>query len=373
MNNEAITAILEHLCNEARNSMHTTFGVMELLRDALVDPSHRASVAIGRASADQLLRSIDDVRDLLSNAPPAPASPEEFDLALYAGEVIEMLNLASGKRRRHMLFDAPSGPLQIRQNRRAVEQVLTRVLDTAFKLTPISDVHVRMTPRREDGGARLAITIRDADLAVRLSKWVNGTLEDAVLKDGADVPFAVSVMVAGKRLRALRGSAELIHDAARHSALVLTFPSLARGIESREEVASSFQPPQPEALNILVAEDCDESFALIELELQDEHVRRARDGREVLHMIQRQRFDVVFMDVHMPGVGGYAAIRTMRDWETQTGNARTPIVVLSSDDVETQRQSAAQCSCSGFLRKPLHPSELMNLLERLKLARMPVA
>ena len=103
-----------------------------------------------------------------------------------------------------------------------------------------------------------------------------------------------------------------------------------------------------------MAEDYDESFALIELVLHGENVRRARDGREALRTIQRQRFDVVFMDVHMPGMDGYAAIRGMRDWETQTGNARTPIVVLSSDDVETQRQSAAQCGCSGFLRKPLH-------------------
>jgi hypothetical protein len=72
MNNEVISAILEHLCNEARNSMHASFGVMDLLRDVVTDPAQRASVAIGRASADQLLRSIDDLRDLLSGAPPPP-------------------------------------------------------------------------------------------------------------------------------------------------------------------------------------------------------------------------------------------------------------------------------------------------------------
>lgn len=372
MNNEAISAILEHLCNEARNSMHASFGVMDLLRDVLTDPAQRASIAIGRASADQLLRSIDDLRDLLSRAPLPSASVEEFDLTTYAAELIEVLNLASGKRRRHMLFDAPAGPLLLTQNRRAVEQVLSRVLDTAFKLTPVSDVHVRLTPRREEGGARLAITIRDADLAVSLNRWVNAVLEEAVLQDPADVPFAVAVMVAGKRLRALGGGAELVHDAARHSALVLTFPALFQEI-GNQKLPPPVRETHTDALNILVAEDCDESFALIELELRHEQVRRARDGRDALHMIQRQRFDVVFMDVHMPGVDGYGAIRAMRDWETQTGNARTPIVVLSSDDVETQRQAAAQCGCSGFLRKPLHLSDLMNLLERLKLARMPVA
>jgi CheY-like chemotaxis protein len=371
VNNEAISVILEHLCNEARNSVHASCGVMDLLRDVLTDPAQRASVEIGRASADQLLRSIDDVRELLSSAPPAPGATEEFDLALYAAEVIEVLNLVSAKRRRHMLFDAPAGPLMLRQSRRAVEQVLTRVLDTAFKLTPVSDVHVRLTVCHDQPGARLAITIRDAGLAESLTKWVNADLEEAVLQDPVDVPFAVSVMVAGKRLRALGGWAELVHDAARHFAVVLTLPSHSAELET-EELPSFGREAQPDTLSILVAEDSDESFALIELELRDEHVRRARDGREALHMIQRQRFDVVFMDVHMPGVDGYAGIRAMRDWETQTGNARTPIVVLSSDDVETQRLAAAKCGCSGFLRKPLHLSDLMNLLERLRLARMPV-
>jgi CheY-like chemotaxis protein len=62
----------------------------------------------------------------------------------------------------------------------------------------------------------------------------------------------------------------------------------------------------------------------------------------------------------------------MREWETETGNARTPIVVLSSDDLETQRRRAAQNGCSGFLRKPLRRSDLTNLLERVKQSRTPL-
>ncbi len=90
-------------------------------------------------------------------------------------------------------------------------------------------------------------------------------------------------------------------------------------------------------------------------------------------MIQKQRFDLVFMDVHMPGMDGYSAIRGMREWETQTGNARTPIVILSSDDLETQRRSAAQCGCSGFLRKPLQEGDLNNLFNRLRQERSRTA
>ena len=83
-------------------------------------------------------------------------------------------------------------------------------------------------------------------------------------------------------------------------------------------------------------------------------------------MVQEQRFDIVFMDVHMPGMDGYETIRRLRDWETRMGGARTPMVVLSSDDLETQQRSAAESGCSGFFRKPLQKWDVTPLLERLK-------
>ena len=90
---------------------------------------------------------------------------------------------------------------------------------------------------------------------------------------------------------------------------------------------------------------------------------------EAIDLVKKRRFDVVFMDVHMPGMDGYQAIRSIRDWETQTSNARTPIVVLSSDDLDRQTRSAAQSGCSGFLRKPLNNRDLPELLQRLKEVR----
>lgn len=372
MTNQAISAVLEHLCNEARNSMHATLGVMELLHEESEDSERRARLSIGRASADQLLRSIDDVRDLLSNAPAAyPAMLEEFDLVACASEIVEGLNLASGKRAKHMLLDPPYDPLVVTHDRKALEQVLTRLLDAAFKLSPTNVVRVNLI-RPAKSGIRLTLSARDTELALLLTSWLNSDPDRATLQDPLEVPYGVAVMVAGKRLRSLDASAKLVSDAAGHSTVVLDIPSQGHATNGNG-LAPPAQELLPDTLNVLVVEDCDDSFVLTELMLEGERVWRARDGHEALRMIQKHRFDLVLMDVHMPGMDGYAAIRGMREWETQTGNARTPIVVLSSDDLETQRQSAAQCGCSGFLRKPLQLSDLTNLLERVRQARTLVA
>src|SRR5271169_2899313 len=100
MTNEAISAILEHLCNEARNSAHATFGALELLRAAAPDAARQESVLNGAASSDRLLRFIDDVRTLTAIGPPPAVRCEEFDLVPCAAEIVEALNLVSRRRAR---------------------------------------------------------------------------------------------------------------------------------------------------------------------------------------------------------------------------------------------------------------------------------
>src|SRR5258708_20450836 len=119
-------------------------------------------------------------------------------------------------------------------------------------------------------------------------------------------------MVAGKHLRALGGSAELERDAAGHLVVALDLPSQIRSAEA--ETAADSAPNLAPALNVLVAEDCDDNFALSEVMLPHENLSRARDGREALRMLQKQRFDVALLHVHISEMDGYAVIRSMREW-----------------------------------------------------------
>lgn len=363
MTNAAILDILNHLCNEARNSVHATFGIMELLPPA-VDPDWQSYLDMSRSSADRLLAAIDDFRTLFSSDTPTADTVEEFDLSLCLGETIEMLNLAAGKPSGRILLEAPLGPLAIRQHRQSVEQLLTRLLDSILKLTPAGDIRVSTLVVCARCSTQMSITPPECGLVARLADWLNADPEQVSFGDLPDMPFSLAVMVAGKRLRDLGGSARISSEPEAPAQLAVFLPSLASESSKRRREDS-----RPSTLNVLLTEDCDESYALSELMLRKESVWRARNGPEAIEMVKKQRFDIVLMDVHMGGMNGYMAIEAIRDWETETGNARTPIVILSSDDLETQRQSAARSGCTGFLRKPLHGNDLPDLLNRLKGAR----
>lgn len=370
MTNETITAILDHFCNEARNSLHASLGVSEILLDRFVERPRPMIKDLGR-SADRLLRSIDDVRELVSARSAKPPQCEEFDLSLCVGELVEVLNIAARRSEHTLVLQAPEQLLPCLQDRRALEQALGRLLDIAPQLCPGKEVPVRL---HSDGGgqpASLAVPVTHPETAAALREWLLSDPEQLVLREVRQVPLATTVLLVARRLAALGGSLQLQETSDGGHLLSAAVPAThpAASTEPLEETLGLGLDP----LSVLVAEDCDESYLLSSMALQGENVWRAFDGQEAVRMIQRQRFDVVFMDIHMPGIDGYTALRSIRDWEINTGNARTPVVLLSSDDLDTQRRLAAQNGCSGFLRKPLKRNSLREMLHRLKENRLQPA
>jgi len=366
MTNAAILDVLNHLCNEARNSVHATFGVMDALPPAAAaDSAWKAYVDISRTSADRLLGSIDDFRSFYSDPIPAADAVEEFDLGLCLAETVDLLNLASRNPSSVIRLEAPTEPLPVRQHRQSVENMLARILDSVSKLTSTGDICVSTSSFSSDeavlcSGGLVSIAPPDSGLAERLVNWLNADPEQVNFRDLPDMPISLALMVAGKGLGALGGYSRIVRQAGVPTHVTAYLPSIIQDGDQRR------QESRPSSLNVLLTEDNDESYALSELMLRKENVARARDGQEAVEMVKKQRFDIVVMDIHMGGMSGYTAIQAIRDWETQTANARTPIVILSSDDLETQRQSAARSGCSGYLRKPLRANDLSDVLDRLK-------
>lgn len=361
MTDQIITNLLSYLSNEARNTMHSIVGLMEMHADESRDASERAGVDLSRASADRLLRSIDDVQALFCDEALTPCTTEEFDLQIALEDIIELLNLSAPDSLGRLVLEIPNAPpISVSDDRRIIEQMLTRLFDSALKLSP---GEVLVSLNADQKGMLLGITLADAGAIHQLADWLNSDPAQVTLNNPEQILTAVNAMVAGRWIRARKGTVRITPSAAGLAGLAISLPL------RRDSISPGRLPRRNDArnmLNVLVVEDCDESYALAELLLKDERLWRAADGGEAIEMVKRRRFDVVFMDVHMPGTDGYTAIKSIRDWETETGNARTPMVVLSADDIGTQIRSASESGCSGFLRKPVRKAEMSGLVERLK-------
>lgn len=112
-------------------------------------------------------------------------------------------------------------------------------------------------------------------------------------------------------------------------------------------------------LNILIAEDNDSNYLLIKKLLKDNQLTRAITGVEAIEKIKAQTFDIVFMDMRMPVMNGLEATSLIREF-----NQITPIVALTANAFDSDRENALAAGCNHFMTKPVKKRELMDLLFR---------
>ncbi len=119
-------------------------------------------------------------------------------------------------------------------------------------------------------------------------------------------------------------------------------------------------------LRILFADDSPDNRALIKAYMKSTPhlVDFAEDGYEAISKFKLSRYDLVFMDIQMPVIDGYAAVEEIRRWESQAGWLPTQVVALTaSADAEAVRRTQ-EAGCNLHLSKPLKKITLLETINR---------
>lgn len=132
--------------------------------------------------------------------------------------------------------------------------------------------------------------------------------------------------------------------------------------------------PPGSRLHVMLAEDnpVNQAVAVKMLERAGHKVTLANDGREAVELFERERFDVILMDVQMPILGGFEATRAIRareqrrSWAYADSWASTPIVALTAHAMAGDRERCLEAGMDDYLTKPLRADKLNALLDRVE-------
>jgi PAS domain S-box-containing protein len=119
------------------------------------------------------------------------------------------------------------------------------------------------------------------------------------------------------------------------------------------------------SLRILLAEDnpINQKVARRLLELMGHDVSVVENGRLALESWQKNPYDLIFMDVQMPEMDGFAATRAIRRKE-KTGGPRTPIVAMTAHALKGDREKCLKAGMDDYIAKPVKSAELKNIIEK---------
>ncbi len=111
---------------------------------------------------------------------------------------------------------------------------------------------------------------------------------------------------------------------------------------------------------VLVVDDDERVRTVVSWQLEADGfvVSQAADGSAALESIERERPDLVVLDLSLPGIGGLDVLRTVRDREKSSTTEPLPIIVLSGRSGETDRIVGLDLGADDYLVKPFSPGEL---------------
>ncbi|HTM48207.1 MAG TPA: response regulator [Bryobacteraceae bacterium] len=357
-------SLLFKLEHEIRQTLHHLMGMLEIAMEAPLTAAQAAYLGECRAGADRLLQVANDVAELADPDRPSPSvstfSPAA--MAQEAGEIMAAIALQKGLEFR--LSVEPTIPEFVSSERDMIQDILRRILDNSIKFTARGSITLSVTSERlaEPDSAMLIFDVIDT------GPGISKEILEEFREPAESARTGLGISVVQRRLADMNGRFTVESSTVQGTAVRISLPvklpcSPPAAVKATERDLSA-QPPAALPLKLLVAEDSNDSFNLFQVYVrgQGHAVSRALNGAEAVAMVQCNEYDLVVMDVDMPLMDGYTATRTIREWETQQGRTRIPIVLLSAESASRQRQMGASIGCSGYLTKPVPREEVLRAL-----------
>lgn len=356
--------LIAALGHDLRSPLNGVVGMADLLRGTRLDAEQQGFVDALQRSADEMIEVVDALLDLSQvdagrlELARAPFSPQRV-----ARDAVDRLRPRADRAGLVLSLWLRDLPERVVGDAARLGQVLTRLVSHAIAATPRGEVRLDLGARRApDGRWRLSGRVDDtgatSDGARRT--WPGAPADAAVpepaLREGmSGVPLAVSA-----RLLGLMGGS-LTLEGGRGEPCRFRFDAV---FDAEPPPVATARPEGIGGLSVLVVDDdaVSRTLALSVLGRLGIAARIAHDGREALVEMLSNRFDVVIMDVRMPGLDGLGATRAIRALPLEV---RQPWIVALTAELEPEdRRRCREAGMDDFIAKPFRPETLRSALER---------
>jgi PAS domain S-box-containing protein len=363
-------AFLAHMSHEIRTPMNAILGYAQLLQaDAALEEDQRRKVTAIHTSGDHLLGLLNDILEMSRlQAGRMTFSIQPFDLhALLDGVRPMFTELTSQRGLQFSLQLAPGLVRGIESDPGKVRQVLVNLLGNATKFTDRGGIAVRVSSRAI-GPEQCQVTMEVEDTGPGIPPDDQEVIfsafgQAAPGRDRAGTGLGLTISRSMARL--LGGDLTVRSTVGQGSTFTFTFtatrvPDAALGETERARGRQRLDPTETRR-KALVVDDVPSNRELAQESLSRAgfQARGAATGEEGIELSRSWSPDLLLIDLHMPGMGGLAAVKVLREADSE---AVIVVTTAGTDDATQAAVSAA--GAAGFLRKPYRESELFDTIAR---------
>ncbi|MDP3747708.1 MAG: ATP-binding protein, partial [Phenylobacterium sp.] len=369
--NAAKSNFLATMSHEIRTPMNGVLGMAQLLRRDGRDPRQTERLDTLIQSGEYLLSILNDILDFSKiDAGRLEIEPVVEDFHAFMDHIVNFWGARADESGLALTLSLDEAvPRHVWMDALRLRQVLFNLVGNALKFTDRGSVKVLVAARpNTDDSTWIHVAVHDTGAGIAASALPSLFDRFSQADDTAERRFGgtgLGLSIA-KRLTELMGgriwaTSELGVGSVFHIELPLGLADPGQELIGGEEsVADEVDLPP---LRILVVDDNSTNLLVLEqlLAAFGHGTTRAQSGTEALAHLEGQVFDLVLMDIQMPGMTGIEALRKLR--ASNAANCQTPVVALTADVVSGGRDHYLGLGFSEHAAKPFQIPDLMRAIE----------
>jgi signal transduction histidine kinase/DNA-binding response OmpR family regulator len=359
--NSAKSQFLATMSHEIRTPMNGMLGMIQLLGNSELASAQQRQVEVLQDATDGLLTTFDHILQYAQLEQGAYQDVDvDFNLYSLLTNVVDLMRLSAEQKGLSVDVSLPSSSQLYFAKAASLRQIVTNLLANAIKFTQQGTIKIELESlTKHDSGDDYCLHISDTGIGIAadLQQQIFDRFtqaDESITRRFGGTGLGLSIC---RQLSEAMGAKLSMHSVlAKGSTFSLRF-TLAHANPIKQH--SNKQLAQLSGLNVLLVEDEPINREVIQALLAQCHLEIAEDAHQAIALSERQVFDVILMDMHLPGLGGLDACQIIRKAH-QSQNRHTPIIAVTASVRLSDLQSYAEQGLQYVVAKPVLQQDLVD-------------
>ena len=361
---------LSNMSHEMRTPLNSILGFTEILESSTLDTSQQEYLGYVKKASTNMLGLINDVLDFSKfDSSDFTLHKHQFQLTDLIDDVWGLLSVSSKNKNitfTHYINEQINPSLLGDANR--LRQILINILSNAIKFTNEGSVHLSINlVHQNDSSQQLqfeitdtGIGIKEEDLSIIFESFRQ--LENSSRKEHKGTGLGLAIVK--QLVKAIGGTIQVKSRLNKGSKFTIQLPFEISKEAQNIPLNDSLEIPLIKTSRILVVEDNEMNQILIKkmLSIFEAEVVIASDGYEALSFLEKNTFDIILMDLQMPGLSGLDVFDTLISDPQYSINKATPVIIITADAFVETRKKALNRGIRAFLTKPINKEEMYKTI-----------
>ncbi|MCL2664305.1 MAG: ATP-binding protein [Defluviitaleaceae bacterium] len=365
--NKAKSVFLANMSHEIRTPMNAILGMSEILGHEILSERQVGYVNDIKSSAQALLAIINDILDMSKiEAGKLELNPVDYIYDQFADNIVSMFSHVASNRGLDFVYETSGRiPECLFGDDIRLRQALTNICGNAFKFTEVGHVKLSVVA----AGGKLIFKVEDTGSGIKkedLPKLFSAFTQVDKNKNRGVVGTGLGLAITKAFVEMMGGSISVESEYGLGTAFTISIPIVEGDVDNirHTDTSNMVQAISAPDAKILVTDDNGFNLKVASglLGLMDIDAELADSGAKAISLVQKNDYDIVFMDHMMPEMDGIETVKKIRELGGKYENLL--IIALTANAISGAREMFLVNGFDDFVSKPIDAVELQEVVLR---------